>query len=133
MRTQWQDSAPVRTDPGRKGRMRIEDYAVIGDTQTTALVGLDGSIDWLCMPRFDSDACFAALLGEPKNGRWKIAPRGTGKVTITRRYRGDSLILETEFKTATGKARLIDFMAAEQPMRSVVRIVEGLSGHVDML
>ena len=111
----------------------IEDYAMIGDCHTAALVGRGGSIDWLCMPRFDSDACFAALLGESKHGRWKIAPRGKGKVTITRRSRGDSLILETEFETSTGRARLIDFMAADQPVRSVVRIVEGISGHVDML
>ena len=119
--------------------MRIEDYAVIGDCHTAALVGRNGSIDWLCMPRFDSDACFAALLGEPKHGRWLIAPDRrvqaykTGKPPhVTRRYRGDSLILETEFATRTGRVRVIDFMPAEAPSRSLVRIVEGISGHVAM-
>ena len=114
--------------------MRIEDYAMIGDCHTAALVGLDGSIDWLCMPRFDSDACFAALLGEPRHGRWLLAPtvKGKGKITVTRHYRGDSLILETHFKTATGHARVIDFMPTTGPGRSLVRIVEGLAGHVAM-
>ncbi|MEO7054390.1 MAG: glycoside hydrolase family 15 protein [Rhizomicrobium sp.] len=119
--------------------MRIEDYAVIGDCHTAALVGRDGSIDWLCMPRFDSAACFAALLGEPKHGRWLIAPDRKVKPYkrravphITRRYRGDSLILETEFRTATGVARVIDFMPMQGPDRSIVRIVEGVSGHVKM-
>ncbi len=111
---------------------RIEDYAVIGDCHTAALVGLDGSIDWLCMPRFDSDAFFAALLGEPRHGRWLIAPktRGREKVRSARRYRGDSMILETHFTTAHGKARVIDFMPPEAPHRSLVRIVEGLAGRV---
>ena len=78
----------------------IEDYALIGDCETAALVGRDGSIDWLCWPRFDSDACFAALLGTPENGRWLIAPvRTTISRSITRRYRGDTLILETDFET----------------------------------
>ena len=119
--------------------MRIEDYAVIGDCHTAALVGRNGSIDWLCMPRFDSGACFAALLGEPKHGRWLIAPNRKVKAYkrcavphVTRRYRGDSLILETEFRTATGVARVIDFMPAHGPDRSIVRIVEGVSGHVRM-
>src|ERR1700749_1935248 len=87
---------------------RIEDYALIGDCETAALVCRDGSIDWLCWPRFDSGACFAALLGTPDNGRWKIAPR-TAPRRIERRYRGDSLILETLFVTKTGTARLLDF------------------------
>lgn len=119
--------------------MRIEDYAVIGDCHTAALVGRDGSIDWLCMPRFDSAACFAALLGEPKHGRWLIAPDRKVRLYkkrdtphITRRYRGDSLILETEFRTATGVAKVIDFMPAQGSDRSIVRIVEGVSGHVKM-
>jgi len=119
--------------------MRIEDYAVIGDCHTAALVGCNGSIDWLCMPRFDSAACFAALLGEPRHGRWLIAPDRKFKAYkrratphITRRYRGDSLILETEFRTATGIAKVIDFMPVQGPDRSIVRIVEGISGHVKM-
>ena len=111
----------------------IEDYAVIGDCHTAALVGRNGSIDWLCMPRFDSDAFFAALLGEPQHGRWLIAPkiRGRARVRTTRRYRGDSLILETHFTTAKGKARVIDFMPPEAPARTLVRIVEGLAGRVE--
>ena len=119
--------------------MRIEDYAVIGDCHTAALVGCNGSIDWLCMPRFDSAACFAALLGEPRHGRWLIAPDRKFKAYkrratphIIRRYRGDSLILETEFRTATGIAKVIDFMPVQGPDRSIVRIVEGISGHVKM-
>ena len=114
--------------------MRIEDYALIGDCHTAALVGRDGSIDWLCMPRFDSDACFAALLGGPEHGRWLLAPAMTGKrpPRITRRYRGDSLILETLFVTRTGSVRLIDFMPLNTDNRTIVRIVEGVSGHVAM-
>lgn len=113
--------------------MRIEDYAVIGDCHTAALVGRDGSIDWLCLPRFDSDACFAALLGTRKNGRWLIAPASrNGKVRITRAYRGDTLILETVFSTSTGAVRLIDFMPLRVPGRTLIRIVEGLRGRVAM-
>jgi len=116
--------------------MRIEDYAVIGDCHTAGLVGRDGSIDWLCMPRFDSDACFAALLGKPEHGRWLIAPARKRKkdapLRVTRRYRGDSLILETLFTTRTGSVRLIDFMALGTDDRSIVRVVEGVSGRVAM-
>jgi GH15 family glucan-1,4-alpha-glucosidase len=116
--------------------MRIEDYALIGDCHTAALIGRDGSIDWLCMPRFDSDACFAALLGQPEHGRWLIAPVMTGKrprpPRVTRRYRGDSLILETLFTTGTGSVRLTDFMPLNTADRTLVRIVEGVSGHVAM-
>jgi GH15 family glucan-1,4-alpha-glucosidase len=119
--------------------MRIEDYALIGDCHTAALVGRDGSIDWLCMPRFDSGACFAALLGEPKHGRWLIAPdrkvrpyKNRATPHVARRYRGDSLILETLFRTSTGSARVIDFMPMRGADRSIVRIVEGVSGHVAM-
>src|SRR5579871_3800092 len=86
----------------------LEDYGLIGDGETAALVAKDGSIDWLCWPRFDSDACFAALLGTPENGRWQICPIGEYKVT--RRYRGDSLILETRFETAEGVVVLVDCM-----------------------
>jgi GH15 family glucan-1,4-alpha-glucosidase len=110
---------------------RIEDYAMIGDCRTAALVCHDGSIDWLCLPRFDSAACFAALLGDQTNGRWKIAP-AVRKHSSKRRYRGDSLILETIFTTATGKAKVTDFMPPGTLEPCVVRIVEGLEGHVDM-
>ncbi len=107
----------------------IEQYALIGDCHTAALVGSDGSIDWLCFPRFDSGACFAALLGGPEHGRWRIGP--SGKVTAVRRkYRDGTLILETEFETAEGRVRLTDFMPASQTRFDVVRIVEGLSGRV---
>ena len=92
---------------------RIEDYALIGDCETAALVSKDGSIDWLCWPRFDSGACFAALLGDANNGRWRIAPATAGmdtSVQVRRRYRGDTLILETEFTTDGGAVVLLDFM-----------------------
>jgi GH15 family glucan-1,4-alpha-glucosidase len=109
----------------------IEQYALIGDCHTAALVGSDGSIDWLCFPRFDSGACFAALLGAPEHGRWRIAP--SGKTTAVRRkYREGTLILETEFETAEGRVRLTDFMPASLTRFDVVRIVEGLSGRVAM-
>ena len=111
--------------------LAIEDYAVIGDCRSAALVGRDGSVDWLCMPRFDSDACFAALLGDARNGRWRIAPQDPAHKS-QRCYRGDSLILETVFSTGTGKARLIDFMPLTVPNGTLVRIVEGVSGDVDM-
>jgi len=110
---------------------RIEDYALIGDCLTSALVGRDGSVDWLCLPRFDSPACFANLLGGPDNGRWRIAPKG--EVTATRRrYRGDTLVLETEFETAEGVVRLIDFMPPRGQAPDLVRIVEGVRGRVAM-
>src|SRR5271167_4090559 len=106
---------------------RIEDYAVIGNCETLALIGRDGSIDWLCLPRFDSPACFAALLGEPKHGRWLIAP-ANGDARVTRRYCGDTLILETVFRTASGAACLIDFMARREGACDIVRLVRGLQG-----
>ncbi|GIH08409.1 glucoamylase [Rhizocola hellebori] len=109
----------------------IEDYAVIGDTQTAALVGRDGSIDWLCLPRFDSGAVFAALLGDESNGRWLIAPAGEVRAT-RRRYRGDTMVLETEFDTDEGTVRLIDFMPPRGVAADVVRIVEGVRGRVQM-
>ena len=111
--------------------MRIEDYALIGDTYTAALVGRDGSIDWLCLPHFDSGACFAALLGTPDNGRWRIAPADPN-VRITRRYRPDTLVLETDFETDRGAVRLIDFMTPRQEEPDLIRIVEGVRGVVDM-
>jgi len=97
----------------------IEDYALIGDCETAALVARSGSLDWLCFPRFDSDACFAALLGNPDNGRWQLAPVGPAKVR--RRYRPGTLILETEFKTETGTATLIDFMPLRKGQPEIVR------------
>jgi GH15 family glucan-1,4-alpha-glucosidase len=108
--------------------LRIEDYALIGDCKTAALVGRDGSIDWLCWPRFDSAACFAALLGEAEHGRWLIAPKDSPLCT-SRRYRPGTLILETEFQTETGFATLIDFMPAGD-RGDLVRIVVGRSGRV---
>ena len=109
---------------------RIEDYAMIGDLGSAALVGRDGSIDWLCWPRFDSDACFAALLGKPEHGRWRIAPKDDA-AKITRRYRPNTLILETRFETATGAATLIDFMPPRDGNSHLVRIVVGERGRVD--
>ena len=105
--------------------LRIEDYAVIGNGETVALVGRDGSIDWLCLPRFDSSACFCALLGSPEHGRWLIAP-AQNDIRITRRYFGDTLILETIFTTASGSASLIDFMYRRDGASELVRIVKGL-------
>jgi GH15 family glucan-1,4-alpha-glucosidase len=112
--------------------LRIEDYGLIGDRQTTALVGKDGSIDFLCLPRFDSDPCFAALLGTPDNGRWLIAPEG--EVTKTHRYyREDTLVLETEMTTATGRIRLTDCMVPHPHDTSrLVRQITGLDGAVEM-
>jgi GH15 family glucan-1,4-alpha-glucosidase len=112
--------------------MKIEDYAIIGDMHTVALVGLNGSIDWLCLPKFGSDACFAALLGIENNGYWKIAPKNVN-CTVTRSYIGDSLVLESKYTTDTGVARVIDFMPVHGDDREVMRIVEGLSGEVDFL
>jgi GH15 family glucan-1,4-alpha-glucosidase len=109
----------------------IEDYAIIGDCETAALVGRDGSIDWLCWPRFDSDACFAALLGTPDHGRWLIAPQD-GTIRITRRYRPNTLILETRFESAEGAATLVDFMPGHQAGSSIVRLIVGQRGRVAM-
>src|SRR5579862_9849373 len=106
----------------------IQDYALIGDCKTAALVGRDGSIDWLCWPRFDSSSCFAALLGTAENGRWLIAPEDS-LARVSRHYRPGTLILETEFETSTGRARIIDFMPLADGA-NLVRIVEGLSGRV---
>ena len=109
---------------------RIEDYALIGDLRTAALVGRDGSIDWLCLPQIDSRACFAALLGSEENGRWQIAP--ADPYQVRRHYRGDSLILETEFTTASGRIAVVDFMvlSAAPGCRRLVRLVVGLEGEV---
>ncbi|GAB1334883.1 glycoside hydrolase family 15 protein [Streptomyces sp. E-15] len=108
---------------------RIDDYAVIGDTQTVALVGKDGSIDWLCLPRFDSGACFVRLLGDEDHGYWRIAPEGAD--TCARRaYRPDTLVLDTEWETADGTVRVTDLMPQRDRAPDVVRIVEGVSGRV---
>src|SRR5262249_4688182 len=108
---------------------RIEDYALIGDCKTAALVGRDGSIDWLCLPRFDSAACFAALLGTVENGRWLLAPQQP-TFAVTRHYRPGTLVLETEFEIETGRAAIVDFMPPADGTH-LVRIVMGRSGRVD--
>src|SRR5579884_292193 len=110
---------------------RIEDYALIGDCATAALVGRDGSIDWLCLPRFDSSACFAALLGTPEHGRWLIAPTDP-QPRVERRYRDGSLVLVTRFETADGTVELIDFMKPHRDLSDLVRLVRGVSGRVAM-
>ncbi len=110
---------------------KIEDYALIGDTHTAALVSREGSLDWLCLPRFDSPACFAALLGTPEHGRWLITP-SQDITTIRRRYRGDTLVLETQYVTATGTAMVLDFMPPRDKEINVVRIVVGVKGTVRM-
>jgi GH15 family glucan-1,4-alpha-glucosidase len=110
---------------------RIEDYALIGDCEAAALVGRDGSIDWLCWPRFDSDACFAALLGSDDHGRWRIAPREE-ETRVSRRYRPNTLILETRFECGEGAVTLVDFMPMQSSHSSVVRIVVGERGRVTM-
>jgi GH15 family glucan-1,4-alpha-glucosidase len=113
--------------------LRIEDYALIGDCRTAALVGLDGSIDWLCLPRFDSGACFASLLGTPEHGRWLIAPAAeAGQVQVRRRYRPGTLVLETEFATERGRVLLTDAMPLARDDPRIVRRVEGKSGKVPM-
>lgn len=111
--------------------MAIEDYAYIGDLHTGALVGRDGSIDWLCLPRFDSGACFAALLGTPQHGRWLLAPAGTYR--STRSYREGTLVLETVFETDSGAVRVIDCMPIRDEVPDLVRRVEGLRGSVEMV
>lgn len=109
----------------------IEDYALIGDCTTAALVGRDGGVDWLCWPRFDSAACFAALLGTGEHGRWRIAPQAA-EVTVRRAYRDGTMVLETLFETADGLVALIDFMPLGGPNSSLVRLVEGRRGRVVM-
>jgi len=108
----------------------IEDYALIGDCRTAALVSREGSIDWYCCPRFDSEACFAALLGKPEHGRWSIAPDAPAR--ITRRYRPKTLVLETHFETEEGAATLIDFMPLDGRHSTIVRLVRGTRGRVSM-
>src|SRR5712672_1104386 len=110
---------------------KIEDYAFLSDTQTSALVSRDGCVDWLCFPRFDSGACFASLLGTRDNGHWRFWPKEKIEKT-TRRYRGDALILETEIETKRGAVRLIDFMPPRGENPDIIRIVEGLRGKMSM-
>lgn len=110
---------------------RIEDYAMIGDCETAALVAKDGSIDWLCLPRFDSGACFAALLGTPENGRWLLAP-ASSSLQVSRRYQPDTLTLETGFHTSEGDVTLIDFMPLRERHPHLVRLVRGDRGEVCM-
>jgi len=110
---------------------RIEDYALISNCATAALVGRNGSIDWLCLPRFDSAACFAALLGEPEHGRWLIAPADPSR-RVERRYLNSSLILVTMFETAEGVVELVDFIALRHGFSDIVRLVRGLRGRVAM-
>jgi GH15 family glucan-1,4-alpha-glucosidase len=110
---------------------KIEDYGLIGDCETAALVGCDGSIDWLCWPAFDSEACFAALLGTPKNGRWLIAP-GEAVIKSSRRYWDNTLILETQFETADGIVAVIDFMPPRGAASDIVRLVRGVRGRVKL-
>ncbi len=109
----------------------IEDYALIGDTRTVALVSKHGSIDWLCVPRFDSGACFAALLGEPRHGRWSLAP-GSEITAVKRSYRDGTLVLDTELTTKDGKVRITDCMPPDEEIPNVVRVVEGVEGTVRM-
>ena len=109
---------------------RIEDYAVIGDGETLALVSRQGSVDWLCWPRFDSAACFAALLGTDAHGRWSLAPVGDARVT--RQYRHDTLILETTFSTDEGEVTLTDFMPPRGTASELVRIVKGVRGRMKL-
>ncbi len=109
----------------------IEDYALIGNNATAALVGRNGSIDWLCFPRFDSAACFAALLGSPEDGHWSIAPQAA-QPKVTRRYREGTLVLETEFSIPEGTAVLVDCMDRRGEHQDVVRLVRGVHGRVPM-
>ncbi|HEY0194048.1 MAG TPA: glycoside hydrolase family 15 protein, partial [Kofleriaceae bacterium] len=122
--------------PGSLGSimaLAIEDYALIGDCETAALVGRDGSIDWLCWPRFDSDACFAALVGTPDHGRWLIGPADPAHARSTsRRYRGDSMILETRFETPTGSVVVIDAMPPRDANADLLRMVVCERGTVEM-
>src|SRR4051794_23607198 len=110
----------------------IEDYALIGNNATAALVGRNGSIDWLCLPRFDSPACFASLIGEVGNGRWLIGPKHE-KLSVSRRYRPGTLVLETEFVTEEGTVVLIDCMDRRGDLQDVIRIVRGVRGRVAMV
>jgi GH15 family glucan-1,4-alpha-glucosidase len=110
---------------------RIENYGLVGDTHTAALIGRDGSVDWLCFPRFDSAACFAALLGDERHGRWLLAPAGAVR-QVSRRYRPGTLVLETDFESEDGIVRIVDCMPPRQKHPNLVRVVEGVAGRVRM-
>ena len=110
---------------------RIEDYGIVGDLQTAALIGRDGAVDWMCLPQFDSPACFAALLGDEQHGSWRLGPESGGECT-SRRYRDGTLILETEWDLPEGRVRVIDLMPPRGDQADLVRIVEGISGNVPM-
>jgi len=125
---EWNHSGVLRIGASPMG-LKIEDYALIGDCKTAALVGRNGSIDWLCWPRLDSPACFAALLGTRDHGYWLIAPKDQ-PCRMTRCYRPGTLVLETEFRTEAGSAVLTDFMRIENGAADLVRIVHGQSGRV---
>src|ERR1700722_13371346 len=112
--------------------IRIEDYALIGNCQTVALVGNDGSIDWISLPRFDSEACFAALIGKPDNGRWLLALAATSQRASQRHYRRRTLILETVFETSPGAVCVVDFLSRRDGMTDLVRIARGVRGTVSM-
>jgi GH15 family glucan-1,4-alpha-glucosidase len=111
--------------------VRIEDYALLGDLHTAALVSAQGSVDWLCLPRFDSPALFAALLGDARNGCWQLAPVGGAK-RVERRYREDTLVLETDFHTDDGAIRIVDCMPPRGEAPDIVRVVQGLEGRVEV-
>ena len=121
--------SPRRAPPSYP--VRIEDYALIGDLQTAALVGRNGSLEWLCLPRFDSPACFSALLGDESHGHWLIEPVAD-VISTSRRYRPGTLVLETELETADGAVRLIDLMPIRDDAPNVIRLVEGVRGTVEM-
>ncbi len=121
----------TKKKPTKTPSAPIEDYAFLSDTQSGALISRNGSVDWLCLPRFDSGACFAALLGSEENGCWRFTPKGKIK-RCARRYRGDTMILETEVETAEGRLRFIDFMPPRGTNPDLVRIVEGLEGKVTL-
>src|SRR5262245_7844378 len=110
---------------------RIEDYAMIGDCYTAAPVGRDGSIDWLCLPRFDSSACFSALLGNPEHGRWLLSPVAPAR-TVRRRYREGTLVLDTEYETDDGAVTITDCMPVRAQAPDLVRVVDCTRGQVRM-
>src|SRR3954467_14574339 len=122
---------PSHSEEAADPMASIEDYGMIGDLQTAALVSRDGSIDWLCLPRFDSPACFAALLADEQAGSWRLHPKAGGTCT-RRRYRPDTLVLETEWETPEGSVRVLDLMPPRGRAADVVRIVEGVRGRVPM-
>lgn len=118
-------------NPRKRAHMKLEDYGFIGDLHTAALVGKDGSLDWLCLPRFDSGAVFARLLGDKKNGAWRISPKDDS-IPSRQQYRQDTLVLETIFQSASGSARVVDCMNHRSDHRSVIRVVEGIKGALAM-